>query len=500
MNGHKPGKTAADFMVIALSPALIMLLVGSLCFFLLDVFYHGRLSQAMRWVMFWYVLAVVLVSRIGIEQSPEYAALYGLALAGAVWIYLVRTYPGYLLGILLLAVVWFCAHKLVWDCTLIDEEDDSSGAGLLQRASPAKPPAGQRKRNSSGRPGLWVVWFSLAALPLFGFGEALLPPVTAERERGFYFLVIYMAAALGLLLTTSFLGLRRYLRQRFLRMPAAVALGWLQFGAGVAILILIGAMFLPRPGSGQVWTLARKEIDYRLRQASDYAMRINPHGTGEGATGEESGPSGKKPAPGGEQTPSRRAPGNSQNGKSPVRGPSGPTAPMPAAASFHWLRLLLALAALSIVGWWLYRCRHLLVELARAAWRAIVEFLRRWLDFLPTRKPVRLAAPEEVRRRRSLADYRNPFFATGEHAWPPSEIIVYTFDAVQAWAGEQGIETRGGQTPREFCQEMSSRVPELAGAFQQLAQLYGHAAYGERLPAQSNLEPLKEIWRRVTLN
>ena len=133
---NKPQKTAADLMVIALSPALIMLLVGSLCFFLIEVFYHGKMEGTVRWVMFWFVVAIVLVTRIAIEQNSEYAALYGLALAGTVWFYLVRTQPAYLLGLLLLAIVWFCAHKLVWDCTLIiDEDEDSSGQGLLPKPS-----------------------------------------------------------------------------------------------------------------------------------------------------------------------------------------------------------------------------------------------------------------------------------------------------------------------------------------------------------------------------
>src|SRR5665213_1197749 len=171
----KPAKTAADYMVIALSPALIMALVGSLCFFLIEVFYRGRMADGVQWVMFWYVLASVLISRIAIEETPEYAAVYGAALAVATWLYLVRTQPAYLLGIVLLAVVWFCAHKLVWDCTLIDEDQDSSGRGLLQAApanveKPAKPvnavkaaarvagqKVGRKKAVVSQSPGRWVV-------------------------------------------------------------------------------------------------------------------------------------------------------------------------------------------------------------------------------------------------------------------------------------------------------------------------------------------------------
>ena len=38
-------QTLADYLVIAISPALIMLLVGSLVFFLLRVFYQGSFPE-----------------------------------------------------------------------------------------------------------------------------------------------------------------------------------------------------------------------------------------------------------------------------------------------------------------------------------------------------------------------------------------------------------------------------------------------------------------------
>ena len=135
MNDPKPAKTAADYMVIGISPVLIMLLVGSLSFFLIQVFYRGEAVGSVRWVLFWFVMAVILVSRIGIEQGTGPAAVYGLALAGATWIYLVQIHPAYLVGVLLLGTVWCCSHKLTLDCTVIDDDEDASGSGLLQTAA-----------------------------------------------------------------------------------------------------------------------------------------------------------------------------------------------------------------------------------------------------------------------------------------------------------------------------------------------------------------------------
>ena len=157
MNSPKPAKTLADYMVIGISPVLIMLLVGSLSFFLIQVFYRGEAVGSVRWVVFWFVMAVVLVSRIGIEQGTGQAAVYGLALAGATWIYLVQIHPAYLLGVILLGTVWWCAHKLTWDCTVIDDDEDASGSGLLQTAAegkrfkPQAVPSGPSWEKNGGR-------------------------------------------------------------------------------------------------------------------------------------------------------------------------------------------------------------------------------------------------------------------------------------------------------------------------------------------------------------
>src|SRR4030088_3323736 len=75
-------KTLADYVVIALSPALIMTLVGSLAFFLLAVAYRGQFEERVQWVMFWFVMGAVLVARIAIEQEREQANLLGWILAG----------------------------------------------------------------------------------------------------------------------------------------------------------------------------------------------------------------------------------------------------------------------------------------------------------------------------------------------------------------------------------------------------------------------------------
>jgi hypothetical protein len=534
MNSSKPAKTLADYMIIGISPVLIMLLVGSLSFFLVQVFYRGEAEGSVRWVVFWFVMAVVLVSRIGIEQGAGHAAVYGLALAGATWVYLVQIHPAYLLGVILLGTVWWCAHKLTWDCTLIDDDVDASGIGLLQTAAESKKfkpeaapsgPAGERvaaetslKNDRTRRttvphpPGVWVVNFSLLALPLFGIGQMLLPGGDTESRRaGFAYLLVYMAAGVGLLLTTSFLGLRRYLRQRYLKMPGIIAFGWLKFGAGAAGLVLAVAMLLPRPGVNDTWQALRYRVDYQLHRASEYAARINPHGDGRGRPGDETQKSGEpkdnnsasqsqagkpQPANSGQQnqTPDRQH----EAARTAPPPPANPILPESAAGFYRWFRILFILAGTVLIGWWVIRRLDLIFQMARSFLAAVAQFFRDLFQLGSRMKRASAKREERTPRRHPFAAYRSPFLTGEDKSWTAEELILYSYEALQAWAMEQGIQSQPQQTAREFCVRLGETFPDAAAELNRLSFLYGHAAYGNAVPAGCDLEPVRKLWHYLS--
>ena len=133
-------KTLADYLVIAVSPALIMALIGALVFFLLEVFYQGNYVARLHYILTWFILATVLIARIAIEEGSERAALFSLPLAVATLVAINRyvefhgNVPGSLnmvINVALMGLIWWCAHKLTWDCTMIDRPAAGSGQGLL---------------------------------------------------------------------------------------------------------------------------------------------------------------------------------------------------------------------------------------------------------------------------------------------------------------------------------------------------------------------------------
>ena len=273
---RRPPETLADYLVVAISPALIMLLVGSLVFFLIDVFYRGDYPLRLTFVMAMFVLGIVCIARIAMEEGSGYASLFGLPLAVLVAIALMRFVPGStILSLGLMALIWWAAHKLTWDCTLIDDSVDASGEGLLAHmglepgrhgeasqpeaaTGPAEPeytgPEWWRKYEKyfgpdrrPHTPGVWVVYFSLAALPIFGIGGWFIGDDLETRRRTFWVMVVYVGSGLGLLLATSFLSLRKYLRQRRLEMPAQMAATWVGVGLVMILATLLLASLLPRP-------------------------------------------------------------------------------------------------------------------------------------------------------------------------------------------------------------------------------------------------------------
>jgi len=566
MAKQKPDKTFADYLAIAVCPLLIMVLVGSLTFFLQGMLYRGQFDSRVKWILFWFVVGSVLIARIAIESGRAHAGLFTLGLGAVVSLAVFKFVPDKPLAVMgCLALIWWLTDKLTWDSTLIDDNEDASGEGLLQVAGvsnqadltaqtsdnlPTRPtkrrPLWMRlllnMSERSGRPhapGLWVVYFSLAALPVFGFGQNLIPPsLSAERGFAFQCLFIYVGAALGLLLLTSFLGLRRYLRQRGLQMPPAMAATWVGVGTALGLGILVSCLLLPRPQGELTLTAMIDRVSDKIEQASEHAV-LKMDGTkdsqqpgtapapqpgqaqpgqaqpGQAQPGQaqpgQAQPGQAQPGqaqPGqaqpGQAQPGQAQPGQAQPGQAqpaainptpPQQAPPPDAQPKPSstpetlAKVFRWgvYGVLALVAVWGVIKFW-KPIRDFLANL----WREFLNLFQWSSRTTPDDQESPIPEAEVVR---TFAEFSNPFATGRARKVAQSELVRYTFEALQAWAAEQQCPRSPDQTPLEFGQRLIANKLSLAADGNELAQLYARLAYADHSPSAECLPLLERLWR-----
>jgi len=565
-------KTLTDYLVIAISPALIMAMIGSLVFFLLEVLYRGNYVGRLDFIMALFVMATVLIGRISIEDGAERAALFALPLAIVVALAMNRFVHidgvplaplAWLINWGLLALIWWCAHNLTWDCTLIDEAERDPGEGLLEavslKRSPEKTPTTTTEpegttsmAGSNGHwwerlfehdrrphtPGLWVIYFSLAALPLFGIGQLFIPAANLPgRQSAFRLLCVYVGSGLGLLLTTSFLGLRRYLRQRGQEMPPAMTGLWMTTGSVLIVGLLLFAALLPRPGAEYAISQLPFTFGSPDQQPSQYGLgsdgpetdeetdrkRVDEEGQAQSdQPGDRPGESETKAAEPSDRPPESKSDGNGENEadndgdqenpeeqpESAERSDGGRSRPQPPppmvphelpVPTAGWLVTLIKWLFYAALIYCLWHYRHELLAMAGDLVRQLREF---WQNLLGGKSKPDETAPTEDRPpspspSKPFASFANPFASGMAEQCTADELVRYTFEALEAWSREAGCGRKPEQTPHEFAQNVGIRCEPLGRHAQRLADLYCRVAYARDSLPEDSSRHVRRLWEQL---
>ena len=570
----RPRPTLADYIVTALSPMLIMGLIGSLVFFLVEILYAGKYEGRLLWTLFFFTAGIVLVARISIESDSTKATAYGLTLALVSWLALFKfiSYPADsamsnfagLINLFLMAVVWFCAHKLTWDCTFIDENRPGSGKGLLSAAGFEHRPdtLGQvrdddlietekqqrapllkrwrrfreRRKKRPHNPGLTVVWFSLAALPIFGLGQALIPAdETGRRTFSFWLAASYVGCALGLLLTTSFLGLRRYLRQRQLEMPKSLTGIWLGIGGVLVVVFIAVGALLPRPYSetpiGALSRLTSKDHSSSKNAPNQDSSGKRESNSGSRKPNDDKADNKNSKANDGEKDDNAKGEKKGQDNKGDKKGDNKDgkrkdddsqrdkedSKESKADRSESGLGKFVQFV-LKLLKWLVFIALALLVLafLFRNGLQYLANFMpgaRKWLNALNDwwerlwdrlwRKRLakeRQPAPvvEAKPARRPFTSFVNPFADGTAETRPLEKLIAYSFAALEAWAADRNHGRQLHETALEFSARLSNTFPSLEGEAQKLAVLVVRLAYANGVLAPNTRDVLDRVWDRLT--
>jgi hypothetical protein len=169
-----------------------------------------------------------------------------------------------------------------------------------------------------------------------------------------------------------------------------------------------------------------------------------------------------------------------------------------ASGFYRWFRALFLLAGAFSLSWWVIRQRELILQIARSFLAAVAQFFRDLFMLGSRVKQTAIKQEERPPRQRPFAAYLSPFLTGKDNSWTAERLILYSYEALQAWAVEQGIPSNPQQTAREFCLFLGETFPDAAAELNRLSFLYGHAAYGHAMPPGCDLEPVKKLWRYLS--
>jgi len=140
---------------------------------------------------------------------------------------------------------------------------------------------------------------------------------------------------------------------------------------------------------------------------------------------------------------------------------------------------------------------------SRAEWPGLLERLREFWRRLFGGKP---GAADETASASEGSDgpglprfsyYPDPF-ATGDAGrYSPDELVSYSFDALEAWARDQGWPREPDQTPHEFAYQLGARVESLSEDVRRLADLYCRVAYAPDTVPRKSVTALRDLWYKL---
>jgi len=310
-----------DFLLSATTPLMILVMVASVIFFLLDVrFVFTEVHDwNLRWFAFWFVLGVVALNRLIARDGKEESILYAGALLVVSIAYTVLTTGAYDVGSVaktflnqqwvatvfnttIILFVWWFTNRLTHECCVDDNPYageigmftgtalkfrkalrkesvntakrefladgllDMEAVDPLDWKSPEKKPKfnldAMAERLPRRHPGISIFYFSVPVMAIFALGQRVIqhggePMLLA----GHFYLACYTVSALSLLMLSSLAGLREYFRARRVRLPGMLGPFWLGLGFVMIAIVCFGAVALPWPPMPPIAHVADHQYD-----------------------------------------------------------------------------------------------------------------------------------------------------------------------------------------------------------------------------------------------
>lgn len=535
-----------DWLTELAIPLGVFGLLGSLLYYLIEVRSVVAGPHAvgpLRWVVFWFLLAVIGIARIrtkygGAAIAGYYTALLAGAIGLFVWVYTERLgaltgHRGDHLMTLLfnwsvVGTVWWAASAVTREATLEENVATQLEGGLwtlladewqyVRPADHPEPPANHAQVRPR-HPGRLVLWVSLAALVLFAVGQRTIGSEGRHARIAFWCMSVYVLCALLLLALTNLSALRMKVRRRGISLSPAVTPAWIVASAIIVTAIIIFAAVMPR-GTAPPQRPLKSPVSDWPSQAERPGPREGPtegmgrQGTQPGGREQAAARAGKE----GQQQAAQQgtedgrgtgrqdgegdAAGGRGQGRGEGRGPGqgGQDQPAPASGqnaslSRLLLWLLAAAAVAAVVVFVIAHRRRLWQGLSRL--RAVPALLAAALSSLWGRLQGWLGRRPGVGESHALpADPFVDIFARGlADNLQPAEVIDYVYRAFQVYMARLGYERAADQTALEFLRSLPAHVLLPDEGAQRLTRAYVLAMYSPREVTAQQVQGAREIWK-----
>jgi len=549
-----------DWLTEVAIPICVFGLLGSLLYYLIEVraTLAGQYSVGpLRWVVFWFLLACIGITRIrtkygGAAIAGYYTAMLAGAIALFVWVYTGRAGAFYgganegghwqalLFNWALVGVVWWAAHAVTREATLEENVRSQLEGGLWtlladewQYPDPEDREPDEDVDQAKVRPrhpGRLVLWVSLAALLLFAVGQRTIGGEGQHARVAFWCMSAYLLFALLLLALTNLSALRMQVRRRGISLAPAVTPAWIVTSAILVVAIVIFSARMPRSptpaGETRIvqvpeWLSDAERPGVEEGPAEGLGPRGDrPGGEEQGAGGEgaedEAGPGEEDGEGGGGQEGEDEGVGAAAGtdgaagggeGRGEGEGSGGgegqgesDATPAPPSPRPTWgvdpsrlLMWLLLAAAALAVLYLMWVHRRRIAAGFRALGASIAMAWRRFLAWLS-----RLGLP--VRGGGGPVNLpADPFvdiFGQGLAAdLAPSEVVKYVYRAFQVYAARGGHPRAEDQTALEFLRSLPESLKLPDRAVERLTRAYVLATYSPRAVTEAQVRGARETWR-----
>jgi hypothetical protein len=102
-------------------------------------------------------------------------------------------------------------------------------------------------------------------------------------------------------------------------------------------------------------------------------------------------------------------------------------------------------------------------------------------------------ASQKRKQLSTFASFSNPF-RSRESKKDSSELVRYTYAAMEAWGAERGVARAEGQTAEEYLRRLTAALPKNQEELTKLSTAYTRLAYAGRRAILVDMQSLQKLW------